>query len=348
MHRIKSILINDTINENHHGCSLVRHAIDLLCSQNNIEIIASFPVGNSWKDNDNIKKLISTADVVLVNGEGTIHHGRSSAEDLLDISEYCKEIGVKSVLINSIYQDNPSRFIEKVNNFDLVYVRDSFSYQALTSSGVNMVKMVPDLSFTAINDIYNDVALNKNSQAICVTDSVYDDVSLSLYEMAKYNKFNYLPIHTPSRIKPYSNLKKLRRIKRVTHNLYNKLEFIFGKLTIKSSRAYYEVTELNNYLALISESTGVISGRFHACCMAIWIGKPFVCIKSNSNKTQALLKDVGLLPSREVNISDAFSFEIKEFSDEEKLAVANFKVEILKKHMNMFEEISSIVVNPNE
>jgi hypothetical protein len=53
-----------------------------------------------------------------------------------------------------------------------------------------------------------------------------------------------------------------------------------------------------DFLASLAGSGFVVSGRFHACTMALLTRTPFAGIASNTPKIQSLVEDVGLEPWR--------------------------------------------------
>jgi polysaccharide pyruvyl transferase WcaK-like protein len=58
------------------------------------------------------------------------------------------------------------------------------------------------------------------------------------------------------------------------------------------------VRDADAYLAELSARDMVVTGRFHAVCLAILTRTPFVAVKSNSWKIETLLRDIGLNPGR--------------------------------------------------
>lgn len=70
----KALIVNDTSYENHHGCELVIKNIHKLLEKNNIKVIATNPTGVDWFKNRKFIRSIYKADIVIINGEGTLHH----------------------------------------------------------------------------------------------------------------------------------------------------------------------------------------------------------------------------------------------------------------------------------
>ena len=99
---IKAIIINDTTLNKHHGCELLMSEIDRLCEKNKITIVERCYHTSSF--NLNKKKILnSDFDLVLVNGEGSLHHNQKVAHDILNTVEMIKRnYRVPLVLFNSL------------------------------------------------------------------------------------------------------------------------------------------------------------------------------------------------------------------------------------------------------
>ena len=144
---VRIVILNDTSYESHHGCEMVIKSIKELVLKNGMEVIDTNPVGVDWQENQSLIDNISKCDLVLVNGEGTLHHAQPIARELIPIAKYVKEnINIPVVLINSTYQDNGNEMAEYMKYFDLVYVRETPSKEDLEKYGLQS-KVVPDMSF---------------------------------------------------------------------------------------------------------------------------------------------------------------------------------------------------------
>ena len=72
----KAVLINDTRTEGHHGCNLVIENIIYLLKNRNINIIDYSNCNSCWYQNKKFLNNFNKADLIIVNGEGTIHHNQ--------------------------------------------------------------------------------------------------------------------------------------------------------------------------------------------------------------------------------------------------------------------------------
>ena len=77
---IKATVVNATLEIGHHGCALVCERIDELCSESGIDVTTWLPLSAR------VEQIASTkCDIVLVNGEGTLHHDRPGARGLVSL-----------------------------------------------------------------------------------------------------------------------------------------------------------------------------------------------------------------------------------------------------------------------
>ena len=88
---MKAVILNDTSFDFHHGCSKVMENIVTLLNNRGIHVIGTNPVGVDWQINSSFLNNLAVADIVIVNGEGTIHHSQSRAKELVKISKYAKK-----------------------------------------------------------------------------------------------------------------------------------------------------------------------------------------------------------------------------------------------------------------
>ena len=124
---MKVVLLNDTSDNRHFGCELVGSAIRNLLSRRDCELI-----GHKYRKEPIDPKLCDKADLVIVNGEGCIHHNGY---------EHLQEIGHQwpSVLINCSIEAQPSF---NAKDFLIATVRESMS------GAYTGLEVVPDLIFS--------------------------------------------------------------------------------------------------------------------------------------------------------------------------------------------------------
>ncbi len=180
--RISTFILNDTTSEGEHiGCSTVMQNMANLSAKYNLNIIGTM------KNDENYERhaaVIERADIIILNGEGTLHH--DNGVKFLEIAKSQKEKGKKVFLINSIWEKNPNNK-EYLKYFDLITVRESNSLKEVKNDGANNAINVPDLVFYSKNKA--DVVIAKNK--IAIFDNVLIDKAQALKEYANKNKYDF-------------------------------------------------------------------------------------------------------------------------------------------------------------
>lgn len=87
-------------------------------------------------------------DVLVVNGEGSMHHGGGAFRDKMSMIEAATAAGRPAFLINSVWQDNPHDFDSALAKCRQVVVREVLSQRAIAKHGI-AADIVPDLSYFA-------------------------------------------------------------------------------------------------------------------------------------------------------------------------------------------------------
>ena len=315
----KALLFNDTRNEHHHRCSLVIKNIFSFFNNLNVDIIKTFPSGTNHLHNVNLENYIKNVDIIIVNGEGTIHHSQINALNLLKIGKIAKSFNKKTILINSLFDTQDKNFYDLVRYFDLINVRDTLSKSYLNIKKIKSI-FTPDFTFynpeksTNINNIKSEVLF---------TDSVNKDITFKLIKIFK-KKFTFFPILKYPYDEKINFFNYLRKIKFFTLKF---IHFLFKKnITNNYEVRCYGINSLYNYVNKITNSKIIITGRYHALCFAIQNFTPFLAIESNSHKISALLNDIGL-SNRIVDINNIKKININYFSkisEEEKELILIF------------------------
>ena len=156
---MKVLLANDTGTVPHLGCKAVSDAHARLLGRAGHEIIhrrflepdrptrslADAEVVRSLEEDDRLSACIDEADAVIVNGEGTIHHG--AGRRLLGILAIAQRRRKATLLVNAVFQDT-SGFDETLRHLDDFTVRDVHSLQHAKERGFS-ARIVPDSYFAA-------------------------------------------------------------------------------------------------------------------------------------------------------------------------------------------------------
>ncbi|MGO3421743.1 MAG: polysaccharide pyruvyl transferase family protein [Pseudoalteromonas distincta] len=323
MKKNKVFIINDTRSELHHGCSRVMNNLDYLIKKYSGNVVGTSPVGLDWRKSELIKQKMINSDIVIVNGEGSIHHNSSAGIPLLEVASFCKLYGVRAILVNCLYQDMDNVASSLLNDFDFISVRDSFSQKQLSAIGVES-KLLPDLTFysslielpkrkrkgwmfTCSVNIEKSVALYKLSKKF--TNSYYEPVVFGKGDWEKNVNISFW-----EKLSKFSFLNLLVKIK-------NRLRAKFSSRGLPQFSKTFLHSEYHNRIA---EAEFLVSGRFHSVCFAINSLTPFVAITSNSHKIEALIHDFELSENRVVkSTKDIKEQEFLPFSQEEITSIKN-------------------------
>jgi polysaccharide pyruvyl transferase WcaK-like protein len=256
----------------------------------NWELVLSVKTGQSLHA---IEEIFNTNDfdVLIVNGEGTLHDNNNYSGTLIEACKAAKKLGKRVVLINSsIYLTCQNRLKDIATYVDLVTVRTKSIQLMLSTYNIKSI-CVPDLSFLVNKNVLNEneISTTKIDKKVMYTDSVSIKKTLTLIHCSIINRGNYVPFIFP----PAKNLSLLRYIKRhfVVANVWNEYlyalpvsiyNFLKSRPTIQVDKAFVD-------------SSKVVTGRFHAVCFCIRLRVPFDFMCSNTPKVEDLLRDVDVL-----------------------------------------------------
>ncbi|SMO83506.1 polysaccharide pyruvyl transferase family protein [Paracoccus laeviglucosivorans] len=206
----------------------------------------------------------SAPRLIVLNGEGTMHHGAARAAELLRCCEKAKERGVPVVLMNSVWQDNPPSFAQSLRAFDRIYVRDRASLAELPE-GLG-ARHLADVSIAGFAPFYAQGRFDDAPHDLAVIDSVLPQVSHELQDFAQRQEAAFYAM-------PYGSLAALR------------------------TRAAQDGTAFPRLLQApdLMSARGWLTGRFHGLVAALCAGRPVCAIPSNTFKIEAMLGDAQLL-----------------------------------------------------
>jgi len=351
---LKAVLLNDTSANNHYGCKLVIDEIYRQCLKVGIEIIHSVKLNEDWQEKRHVDK-IKQSQIVIVNGEGTMHDSKRKALKLASSSKYCLENGVTPFLINSVYQNNSKEIADYTKMFEYVFVRESESQKELLKEGIES-KVVPDIIF-GLPGIMNQ---NNKRRGVIFTDSAINEVSNKLYHKSKITKTaKFITMQkVPKKVNKKTIRLKLKLLvvkvsvfilgQNAPRNWYNKINEYNKKrerYRFNDQINNFYVSNLENFLKLIVKAELIVTGRFHMVCLAMLAKTPFVAFPSNTFKIEGMLNDAGLnhrlynlnkLNNSIYNYSHWQNDELEKI--ENYIAQADYKIE------NMFQIIKNVGV----
>ena len=287
--------MNDTRGHHHFGCQRVMSFIENQLESRNMKVIAKSLVRHDWERDQHFLRRLAEADLILINGEGTLHHGSRHGERLLRIVHHPARQNKPVAIVNALYQANPASWGQYLKGINLIAARDGRSYRELQESFAGDLFQTLDFSLGQGYLPSTDGHLRAH---LVVGESVLGDVSRAILSSARNRTdFLFVPIMTTLKSsKPqYSFVPWLLRelyiyLHRELFRLrYPKSKFVSGKFSYAKeiAAAYLHVT-----------------GRFHAVCFSLITQTPFLALSSNSWKIEALIEDVGLSKERIVSVEE--------------------------------------------
>jgi len=336
------VVANDVGMAKHHGSKMVTaRLVDELSARGFLAV--TIPAGENWRDHT---AFIDRAWAVVVNGEGTLHHSAPAAQQLLALAPYCQSRSIPVFLVNSIWQDNSSMMAQQAKSFTAVFVRESTSQKQLADAGVSS-EVVPDLVIGWKAAENQRVARN----GVVMTDSVVlaDTGQLAKAAQATGAVFTTLEPLEPEPL-DYTDVAFVRLRAEVTRSIKHLWRGVLrhayrarGALLAKVRRWRGQQVEfsLDDFFTALRHSELLITGRFHAVCMAMVTGTPFLAPSSNSHKIEAMLEDAGL--SHRVISSSVVREAVlmpPTWTDSEAEAVARYVGQATRAQKNMFDTIA--------
>jgi polysaccharide pyruvyl transferase WcaK-like protein len=272
---MEAVLINTTYLLGHHGCTLVDRQLDKLASEVGLVITAKLPLQADWE-----ALAPANFDLILVNGEGALHHDSKAAARIAQVPLWARGRDRPVCLINSVYQGNSAVIAAGIKIYDAVFVRDEFSRTALAEAGI-AARVVPDLTLT-----WDPIVPRGDGQQIVVTDSTVHATNARLHRMARELGVRYLPL----KARP-----PVGKISRRDRFMVKRLAAHFAPPSLWRDRWHGLIPEFDDYVGWMAANAGlVVAGRFHGLCIALDLGIPVLAVASNTWKMEGVLKEAGL------------------------------------------------------
>ena len=326
MKKKKILLLNDTSLICHYGCTLLMNTIYNFFEKKN------FIIKDKIYYEENYLKYIqkiNNYDLVLINGEGTIH-GKSNSdkskvnEIIKFISLVKKKYKVPIVIFNSTIASIQKRHLKILNLVDKIYVREKYSFNYLRQNKVKSTILPDFLSLLVLKN-------KKKNKEIIVTDSSKIKTTQKLFGYANYKNYTYLPIL-------YNNYLRFFRFFIIKFALKLKIVFLIEVyLSLKN-------LHLKNFLKKISKANHVITGRFHGIFICLALMKPFYTFESDTYKIKGLLEMIGL-KKRMMNVNNINKLNLYNFNKEELLKINKFQIKLKKKYNDFIKEINDLKIS---
>lgn len=328
---LRAALVHTTAQLGHHGCTLVCRQIGALASESNIDVVSWLPLFFAEQSFD-----WSRYDLVIVNGEGSLHHSRKAARRIAALGAFFADRQIPAYLINTVYQENDPRTAAGVARYRRVFVRDSLSKAEAEGAGVSAT-VVPDLSLSWVPP----ARAQKNGAGIVVSDSTCHATAAELFGLARSLGVPFFSLLTRPPVLPDFPDRNLRQRLRhhIRRGLYRLLPDGAQKAKILNQQA-----DFNSFIRwLDKEAAFVVAGRFHAVCFCLLLEIPFLALPSNTRKIEGLCADAGLADralGRMAELADrlprASAAAEARFSDDELARIRSFRSHAREAALGMF------------
>ena len=339
MSQQKFVLMNHTDLQGHHfGCARVMRHIEQALTDRGGVIWARIDGKMDWRKDPATLQKIADCDVIVINGEGTLHHGRKKASWLIAVGNHPVTQSKKLALINTLYQENPDSWAPMLRGFQYLYARDARSARAMSEKVGRYVTWLPDLSTAAGSD-----PSSVPRRGIAIGDSVSKTATNFLANLAMD-----LNTSEPTRILPLTiSLREenpyrpalRRRLRRWTVDWRQR----------RQQRNFPILTYLRSekdYVEAIKATRLSVTGRFHGICLNLVTATPFICITSNSWKIEALFEDAGIDLRRLVSIERLTKKMVMEedwsFSKHEQENISSYLTRSSQQAKAMFDRIVGV------
>jgi polysaccharide pyruvyl transferase WcaK-like protein len=287
---IATVVVNDTRVDRHHGCDRVMRTLLALAADHGLDVIATAPAHADWRADPGFMAAFERARLVIVNGEGTIHHDRPAGALLLDVGAAARARGVPAALINASWQANGPALTARLADFSLIAARERRSADEIAAGGW-ACRVVPDLS------LYEPVQAATTRQGVGFTDSVVRELIPALEAARRRVGGRPLPIQHGGGLLAWLRQGLAR------DDLAHPAR-LAALAAARLASAGERVADDSAYMARIAGLALLVTGRFHAATFALAAGTPLLALDSNTHKIAALLEDAGLDAGRLIGPAD--------------------------------------------
>ncbi len=276
---MKAVLLNDTRSEHHVGCRLVVETLERECARAGIQIVAT-AAASCRDDTAFVEQTWNSLDLVLINGEGTMHDDQPRALSLAGAGRWAAEHGKPVVLLNTVWQNN-RRLNLLLPRLDAIFCRESRSAADVSRAGF-AAEVVPDLVFASGTETLPTGPTRR--RGVAVLDSVLPRVSRVLARRACWRRHSFLPMSKTT----YADIRKRR--------------LLSWALRARCPGGLQPPED--DFLARLAAHEAAISGRFHGVCLCLLTQTPVAAIASNTHKIEGLFCDAGLDAGLVVRLDD--------------------------------------------
>ena len=300
----KAILLNDTQNWYHWGCYLTSHCLKALIAEKyalqpsvSIMQLRQIPYAPQHfsdftdaaflqkyaADNSNIINMMQKADVIFINGEGSMHGSSALALNLLLLVVIGKLVLNKTVcLVNhSVYPNDSDQWLDNplgqlyarvYQLLDDVAIREPVSLRLMQQAGIEKARQAFDCSVLALAP-----SAHTRERTITIGGSVAftaEGVQSLLQVLQPYRQAGY----------------RLQFVYgAAAHGAEDDLAFL--RLLNQQDICRVEALcchSIDDFVQALAQASLLVSGRFHYTLAAYALGTPPVLLGSNTPKNHAL------------------------------------------------------------
>ena len=177
----KFVLMNHTDMQGHHfGCARVMRLIEDGLTSRGGRIIGRLDGKMDWRSVPWALEILAACDGIVINGEGTLHHGRKKAGWLMEVASHPVTRDKELSLINALYQQNPDSWAPLLRRFSHLCARDHRSAAQMSLHAGRPVPYLGDLSTSA-----GAVQGAAQRHGIMIGDSVRNSATADLARLAQ-------------------------------------------------------------------------------------------------------------------------------------------------------------------
>lgn len=325
MKKKKILLVNDTSLICHHGCNLLMNTMYSLLKKQNFIIKKKIFYEENYL---HYLSRINDFDLILINGEGTIHGKNNSDKNKVnEIIEFIKFVKknykIPIVIFNSTIASLKKKQLKILKSVDKIYVREKYSYNYLNKEKIKSIILPDLLSLLTIKN-------NKGNRSVIVTDSSIQKTTKKLLSFATLKKYTFTPIL-------YNNYLRYLRYFIIKFVLKFKVTFLVNFYL------YLKNLYLKKFLGEISKFNFIITGRFHGIFICLALMKPFYTFQSDTYKIKGLMDMIGI-KNRIIDINDVNHLRFSKFNKSEILKIKRFRNKSKKKFNSFIEELSKLII----
>ncbi|MFN4158145.1 MAG: polysaccharide pyruvyl transferase family protein [Gemmobacter sp.] len=268
-------LFNDTSVSPHLGCRAVMTSlVGLVQNRGWGEVIHRHPLGREWRDDPAALRALEAADLIVVNGEGSVHHGNARAVQLSALGPAARDLGKPAVMLNATLEANEGIVAKNLAAFPALWVRDSRSAAWAASQGLS-ARVCPDLSLISATAVLPTTGQGGPVYMDCV-------IRPTTAKLARWARADRAVLYSLV-INSDNHIMGLRR---------NRPREMTPMVPLRPCPRP-EVLQ-----RILANHSGLVTGRFHGACFGLLQRLPMLAVRSNTWKIEAMFDDIGLAPNR--------------------------------------------------